>query len=60
MDSVGVPELLVVLMIGAFWLIPATAGVWALVTLQRIRTAQEDMRRKLDAIERQLQRGATP
>ena len=41
----GVPELLVVLMIGAFWLIPVAAGVWALITLQRIRTAQDDMRR---------------
>lgn len=56
--GVGLPELFVVLAIGAFWLIPVAAGVWALVTLQRIRSAQEEMCRKLDAIERQVQRGA--
>ncbi len=35
-------------------LIPLAAGVWALVTLQRIRTTQEAMRLKLEAIERSL------
>lgn len=54
--GLGVPELLVVLIIGAFWLVPVAAGVWALITLQRIRAAQEAMQRQLDAIERQVQR----
>ena len=53
-----VPELLIVLMLVAVrWLLPLAAGVWALVTLFRIRSAQEQMGRKLDAVERLLQGG---
>jgi hypothetical protein len=55
--GVGIPELVVMLTIGAFWLIPVAAGVWALITLRRIRSAQEEMFRKLDAIERQVRPG---
>lgn len=54
--GLGVPEVIVVLIVGAFWLVPVAAGVWALITLQRIRAAQEAMQRQLDAIERQVQR----
>lgn len=54
MVSLGLPELLVVLTIVSIYLIPLAAGVWALVTLQRIRTSQEAMRLKLEAIERSL------
>jgi cytochrome c-type biogenesis protein CcmH/NrfF len=39
------------------WIVPLIALGWALVTLQRIRTAQEAMRETLVAIERRL-RGA--
>ena len=53
---VGIPEILVIMMFGFFWIIPLAAGVWALVTLHRIRTSQEDVRRRLEAIERSLQR----
>ena len=54
----AVPELLIVLMLVAVrWLVPVAAGVWALVTLLRIRSAQEQMGRKLDAVERLLQGG---
>ena len=48
----GVPELIVVLTLGLVWLIPVAAGIWALITLHRIRTTQEDMRGRLAAIER--------
>ena len=57
---VGLPEFLVLLFIGAFWMVPIVAGIWALVTLHKIRSAQDEMNRRLDAIERQGQRGATP
>jgi hypothetical protein len=51
----GVPELLVVFMIGLVWVVPVAACVWALVTLHRIRATQEEMSRKLDAVERAIQ-----
>ena len=50
----GVPELFIVLMVGLLWILPLTAAVWALVTLHRIRTTQEDMRDKLDAMVRAM------
>ena len=56
MGSVGVPELLVVLMISAVWLVPIAGGIWALVTLQRLRAGQDAIRAKLELIERHLQR----
>ena len=55
--SIGLPELLVVLMIGVFWLVPLAAAVWALVTLHRIRTGQQAIEIKLETIERMLRGG---
>lgn len=52
----GLPEIVVVLTIVAVWVVPIAAGVWALRTLHRLRTVQEDMRRRLDVIEGLLQR----
>ncbi len=54
--SAGMPELLVVLMLLALWIIPVAAVIWALVSLYRIRSEQQRMQSKLDAIERMLQR----
>jgi len=51
----GVPELFVLLAIGVFYLIPIAAGIWALITLHRIREAQDVINRKLDAMERMIQ-----
>ena len=51
----GVPELLVILMIFAGWLVPIAAGIWALVTLHRVRVGQDAVRAKLELIERLLQ-----
>ena len=51
----GVPELVIVLMLGLIWVVPAAAAIWALVTLHRIRTIQADMRNRLAAIERVIQ-----
>jgi hypothetical protein len=51
--AVGLPEtLIVLLMMGVFWLLPLAAGVWALVTLHRIRGSQEEMRARLAGLER--------
>lgn len=57
MGSVGVPELVMVLLFSVFWLIPLGAAVWALVTLHGIRTGQQAMASRLEAIERLLQGG---
>jgi hypothetical protein len=53
--GVGVPELIVVMVIGLFWAIPVAAAVWAMVMLYRIRTIQEDVRNRLASIERLIQ-----
>ena len=58
MGRIGVPEIFVVLTLAAIWLVPVAACVWALLTLRRIRTGQEDVRRRLETIERLLQRTA--
>jgi hypothetical protein len=54
--SVGPPEITVIFLMSALWLIPVAAAVWALVTLNRLRVTQEAMRRSLDAIAHSLQR----
>jgi len=51
----GLPELIVVFMVGLVWVIPIAVGIWAVITLNRIRTTQEDMRNRLTAIERSIQ-----
>ena len=55
MSSMGVPELLVILVISVFWLVPVVAGIWALITLHRLRVGQEGVRSRLESIERLLQ-----
>jgi hypothetical protein len=56
MMGLGGPELLLLLIIAPMWLIPVVAGVWALITLQRLRTGQDAVQKKLDAIQSMLQR----
>jgi hypothetical protein len=56
---IGVAELWVLLTIAAICLVPIAAAVWALVTLHRIRAGQDAIRRRLDSIERLLQRTPT-
>jgi membrane protein YdbS with pleckstrin-like domain len=57
-DSLGVQELMIVLSIAVFWLLPIAAAVWALVTLNRIAVAQHAIGATLERIERLLQRGS--
>ena len=44
--------------LATFWLIPLAAGIWAIVTLQRIRSGQETIRLRLELLERMLQRSS--
>jgi hypothetical protein len=52
--SAGIPELVVVLVMVVFWLVPLAAGIWALVTLQRLAAGQQQIKAQLEAIERRL------
>jgi hypothetical protein len=56
MGAVGLPELLLVFVLAAFWIVPLAAAAWALVTLYRIRGSQDAIQRKLDTIERLMHR----
>lgn len=51
----GLPELVIVLAIAATWLVPVAVAVWVIITLQHIRTVQDEMRRRLEAIEGTVQ-----
>jgi hypothetical protein len=62
LGRLGVPELMIVLVMSVFWLLPVVAAVWALLTLHRIRGAldgiragQQAMQMKVESIERRLQ-----
>ena len=57
--GLGLPELLIMLpMMFLFWVAPVAAGIWALVTLARIRRTLEQMDGRLARIERQGAAGA--
>jgi hypothetical protein len=51
----GLPELVVIFLILAVWLLPIGAAIWALVTLQRLRVGQQAMALKVENIERLVQ-----
>jgi hypothetical protein len=57
MGSLGLPELLLLLLPLTFWLAVMGALVWGLLTVNRIRRAQESMAATLKSIEQELQRG---
>jgi len=56
MGSIGVPEIVVVLMIVAVSLVPWVLAVWARITLHRVREGQRSIESKLDALTRQVTR----
>ena len=56
MGGLGVPEIVIVVLGLVFWLVPIAAGVWAMVTLHRIRTTLDVMAEKVSAIEQRSQR----
>ena len=55
MSSVGVPELLIVLVMAVMWVLPVAAAVWVILTLNRLSSGQPAIQAKLDAIERLLE-----
>jgi hypothetical protein len=55
MDMYGPETFVVALITLVFWLPPVLAGVWALVTLHRIRQMQASLGGQLDRIERLLE-----
>jgi hypothetical protein len=54
MGSIGMPEIIVVLMIVAASLVPWVLAVWALVTILRVRDRQRAIEAKLDKIAERL------
>lgn len=56
MGRLGIPEVFIILLISLVWVVPVVAGIWALVTLHRIRNGQQALQAKIESIERMLQR----
>ena len=56
MGRLGIPEVIILLMLSVVWVVPVVAGIWALVTLHRIRNGQQALQAKIESIERMLQR----
>lgn len=52
MSGIGLPELLIILVVGVFCLLPILAGIWGLVMLIRILSNQQSINARLDALER--------
>jgi type IV secretory pathway VirB3-like protein len=52
--SIGIPELLIILVISGFWLIPVAAAVWVVLTLNRLRNDQQAIRASVESIQRTL------
>jgi hypothetical protein len=57
--SLGVPELLVLLLPLTFWIAMMGAIVWGLITLNRIRQAQQSLATTLKTIEEEIRRQRT-
>lgn len=56
MHSLGVPEVLVVLISALIYLAPLAAVVWIIIALRKIQTDNAAIQSKLQEIERLLQR----
>lgn len=54
MHGIGLSELFVVLLVCLFGLIPWVVGIWALVTLQRLKLGQRSIEEKLDVLSARL------
>ncbi len=48
--AIGIPEVVVVLILCVIWVIPIAAAIWALVTLQQIRTSQKAIQAAIDQL----------
>ena len=56
MGGFGGSEMFVLVMIGTIGLLPWVLGIWALVTLQRVKEGQRAIESKLDALSARLPR----
>ena len=56
MGGFGGSEMFVLVMIGTIGLLPWVLGIWALVTLQRVKEGQRAIESKLDALSSRLTR----
>jgi hypothetical protein len=54
--SVGIPELIIILIMVVTWVVPVAVAMWMVVTLRRLRAGQQAVEMKLETIERLLQR----
>jgi len=52
MPTLGFTELVVILVIAIFYLVPIAAGIWAVITLYRVHTGQKSIQNRLEEIER--------
>ena len=52
--GLGAGEALVVLLGLVVWLLPLGAAIWALLTLSRLRTSQQELLAKMTSLERRL------
>ena len=53
---IGVPEVIVILFVALLSLAPLAVGVWLVVTLLRIRSKQDALEAKIDALVRDMKR----
>jgi len=56
--GLGMPELVIVLIVGAFYLIPIAAAIWLLLKVKQMFETQQEMAASLKAIEQKLDRGS--
>ena len=49
--SIGIPELIIILVVSGIWLIPVGVAIWVVLTLNRVRTDQQVIRAKLESLE---------
>jgi len=52
--GLGAGESIIILLGLVVWLLPLGAGVWAFVTLSRLRTSQQELLAKMTLLERRL------
>ena len=51
--SIGLPELVIIMVVGLLCFLPIVAGIWGLVMLIRILSNQQSINARLDSLERQ-------
>lgn len=57
--GIGLPELMVVFVLAAIYLLPLAAAIWALRAISQIRNSQLLLLSKLDSIEQMIHKTPT-